>query len=107
MSLQVVDEQGFSDVVANADVAVVEFGAVWCPPCKALLPILEELAGECGPNVAIAKADADDSPELASRFGVMSLPTVIVFKGGEPVDKLVGLRPKQVYQTVIGRWTAS
>lgn len=107
MSLPVIDEQKFPELVAGADVAVLEFGAVWCPPCKALLPILEELAGECGPNVAIAKTDADDSPELASQFGVMSLPTVIVFKGGEPVDKLVGLRPKEVYRTVIDRWTAN
>ncbi|MBB6678582.1 hypothetical protein H4Q31_14925 [Cohnella lubricantis] len=64
------------------------------------------LAGERRPSVVIAQADADDSPGLASQFGIMSLPTVIVFKRGQPVDKLVGLRPKQVYRTIIDRWAS-
>lgn len=103
MSLQEITEAGYPEFAGRPGVAVLEFGAEWCPPCKVLLPILEELSQEYGETVAIAKVDADESPELASQFGIMGLPTVIVFKDGQPVDKLVGLRPKGVYQTIIER----
>ncbi|GIO14257.1 thioredoxin [Cohnella xylanilytica] len=104
MSLQEITEAGYPEFTGRPGVAVLEFGAVWCPPCKVLLPILEELSQEYGETVSIAKVDADESPELASQFGIMGLPTVIVFKDGQPVDKLVGLRPKGVYQTIIERY---
>lgn len=106
MSLQTLTDTDYAALTASSGVAVVEFGAEWCPPCKRLLPILSELQEEYGDAVAIAKVDVDESPELASRFGVMSMPTVLVFKDGQPVDKLVGLRPKSAYQTVIGRYGA-
>jgi thioredoxin 1 len=106
MSLQTIDESRFTEWMGSSDIAVLEFGAEWCPPCKALLPILDHLAEEYGGVVRFAKVDADDSPELASQFGVMSMPTVILFKDGQPVDKLVGLRPKDVYRNVIDRQLA-
>ncbi|THF84718.1 thioredoxin family protein [Cohnella fermenti] len=84
-------------------VAVVEFGAVWCPPCRVLLPLLDELSDEYGGAVKFAKVDCDESPDLASSFGVMSMPTVVFFRDGVPENKLVGLRPKQAYREIIDR----
>ncbi|MDP4097008.1 thioredoxin family protein [Paenibacillus sp. P96] len=106
MSMQTIDESQYLEWVGGADAAVLEFGAGWCPPCKVLMPILHGLADEYGAAVKFATVDADESPELASQFGVMSLPTVIFFKDGQPVDKLVGLRPADVYRNVINRQLA-
>ncbi|RUS45761.1 co-chaperone YbbN [Cohnella sp. AR92] len=103
MSLTVLNKMEDLNGLTKAKVAVVEFGAVWCPPCRVLLPLLDELAAEYGEAVNFSKVDADESPELASAFGVMSMPTVVFFKDGEPTDKLVGLRPKQAYREVIDR----
>lgn len=82
---------------------LVDYGASWCPPCRTLLPILEELNAEYGNDVSMIKVDCDELPELASEAGVMSMPTVIVYSGGQPVEKLVGLRPKSVYQGVLNK----
>ncbi|ULO07024.1 redoxin domain-containing protein [Paenibacillus sp. 19GGS1-52] len=83
---------------------LVDYGAPWCPPCKVLLPLLEELHQEYGNTVSILKVNCDDLPELAAEAGVMSMPTVIVFKEGQPMEKLVGLRPKSVYQGVLNKY---
>jgi len=92
------------DAFLQTEVAVLEFGAVdRCPPCRVLQPILEELAGEYAGSVGFGQVDADEFPELASRYQVMGLPTVIVFKNGVPEDKLIGLRSKEAYRTVIDR----
>ncbi|MBB6637726.1 thioredoxin family protein [Cohnella thailandensis] len=103
MSLTVLNQTEDLKAVASSGITIVEFGAVWCPPCKVLLPLLEELSEEYGDAASFAKVDCDDSPDLASSFGVMSMPTVVFFKNGEPTDKLVGLRPKQAYREVIDR----
>lgn len=101
--MQTINELQYEDMMKSGGTAVIEFGAAWCPPCRALLPILDELAEEYGKSVKIASVDVDNSPALASVFGVMSMPTVILFKNGEPVDKLVGLRSKAAYKAVIDR----
>lgn len=88
----------------SKEVALLEFGAVWCPPCKQLQPTLEQLADEYEAEVAFAQVDVDQSPELASAYGVMGMPTVLVFHHGEPVEKLVGLRSKDVYKAVMERY---
>jgi len=75
-------------------VSLVDFWAPWCGPCRMQEPIIEELAREIGDRATIAKLNVDDEPELASRYGVMSIPTLILFKDGQPVDKLVGLQSK-------------
>ena len=80
MTVQAIDGQAFQAWVSRPGVVVVEFGAEWCPPCKALLPLFEELAAFYAGAAAFGKVDCDASPELASAFGVMSMPTVIVFK---------------------------
>ena len=104
MSLQTLNTSTFRNAVREKGVTFVDFSAKWCPPCKVLLPILEELQSEEGSRLSIFQVDCDESPEIAAEFGVMSMPTVIVFHNGEPVDKFIGLRPKGVYQAAISRY---
>ncbi|WP_310831242.1 thioredoxin family protein [Paenibacillus pedocola] len=85
---------------------LVDYGAPRCGPCRTLLPILEELDEEYADSVSIVKVNCDELPELASEAGVMGLPTVVVYSGGQPVEKLVGLRPKSVYQGVLRKYAA-
>ncbi|WP_274361425.1 thioredoxin family protein [Paenibacillus thermotolerans] len=103
MTLQSITQQQYRERLNMSGVSVIEFGAVWCPPCKQLSPLLHELAGEYGPAVSFAQVDVDESPELASELGIMGMPTVIVYRDGQPMDRLVGLRPKDAYRTVIQR----
>ncbi|MBT5709373.1 thioredoxin [bacterium] len=73
---------------------LVDFWAEWCGPCKMLGPIIEEIADEQEGKAIVAKVNIDDSPDLAARFGIQSIPTLIVFKDGEPVSTLQGVQPK-------------
>ncbi len=85
----------FDETVAGADKpVVVDFWAEWCGPCKKIAPILEEIATEHGEAVTIAKLNVDDNPDLAARFNVMSIPTLLVFSGGEVSKRLVGAKSK-------------
>ncbi|OKP99948.1 co-chaperone YbbN [Paenibacillus sp. P46E] len=86
---------------------LVDYGAPWCAPCQSLLPILEQLDEEYGSNITILKVNCDELPELAAEAGVMGLPTVIVYNGGQPMEKLVGLRPKSAYQGVLDKFAAA
>ena len=90
----VVTKDNFSENVAQG-VSLLDFWAPWCGPCKMQLPIVEELAEELKGTANIAKVNVDEEPELASQFGVMSIPTLILFKDGQPVDKLGGLQSKE------------
>lgn len=104
MGLIAVNDVTFADHVKRQGLTLVDFGAAWCPPCKTLKPILDQLGSEQADRLAVLEVDCDESPELASAYGVMSMPTVIVFHRGEPADKFVGLRPKSVYQTALARY---
>ena len=85
----------FDEEIGSADEAVlVDFWAEWCGPCKMIAPILEEIAGEQAGKVRIAKVNVDDSPDLARRFDVMSIPTLIVFKDGTPQKRMIGAKGK-------------
>src|SRR5438046_2546014 len=105
MSIESVTEQQFTAKVEAAHgVTLVDFTSTYCAPCKTLLPILAELDQEfAASHLTILKIDVDDSPHIASQLGIMGVPTVIVFKDGMPVEKLVGLRPKAAYRSVISR----
>lgn len=88
------DSKNFDSFIASHKVAVVDFWAEWCAPCLILAPIIEELA-EDYPQVGFGKLNSDENPDIASRYGVMSLPTVIFFKDGEPVDEIIGAVPRE------------
>ncbi len=90
-----VTDQTFDEQVINADKPIlVDFWAEWCGPCKMIAPVLEELAVELDGQLVISKLNVDDNPDTSQAFGVLSIPTLLVFKNGEPVDRIVGYQPK-------------
>lgn len=95
------DSSTFDDAVA-ADPVVVDFWAPWCKPCRAIEAILDELAQDAGGRVVFAKLNIDEHPEIAARYEVLSIPTVMLFAGGEPHGALVGARPR----AQVERWLA-
>jgi thioredoxin 1 len=91
-----VNEGTFDTEVLNSDKpALVDFWAPWCGPCRAIAPVLDELAGEYKGKVIVAKVNVDENRKLAGNHGVMSIPTMILFKNGKVMDKLIGLVPKE------------
>lgn len=91
-----VTDKTFEKVVLKADLpTVVDFWAVWCGPCKMIAPVLEEIAQEYEGKLQICKLDVDHNSESAMRYGVMSIPTLILFKDGQPAERIVGFMPKE------------
>jgi thioredoxin 1 len=91
---KVTDASFDSDVLGSSEPVVVDFWAEWCGPCRLISPALEEIAGEMGGKVKIAKLNIDENPSVAVRYGVRSIPTLIMFKNGEPTAIQVGAAPK-------------
>lgn len=87
----------------NEGVVLVDFWAPWCGPCKMIGPVLEELDGEIAGKAKIVKVDVDDNQETAGKFGVMSIPTLVVLKDGELVDKVVGFQPKEALADLLAK----
>ena len=95
-NVQEFNELNFDQEVLKSEVPVlVDFTATWCGPCKAIAPLVDQLADEFEGKMKVGKLDIDDAPGVAQRFGIRGVPTLYVFKGGEVVGKMVGAAPKQ------------
>ncbi|HUF54749.1 MAG TPA: thioredoxin [Dehalococcoidia bacterium] len=88
------DEEWNSEVLMSDTPVLVDFWAPWCGPCRMVAPIVDELATEYDGQVKFVKLNTDDNVATASKYGIRSIPTIMVFKGGEPVDQVIGFRPK-------------
>ncbi len=100
MATKTVTDASFeADVLAAEGPVLVDFWAEWCTPCKAIAPALEQISEELGEKVTIAKLDIDENPDTAGKYGVMSIPTMILFKGGERAATKVGAAPKSQLQS--------
>ena len=86
----------FGEILRTEPLVLVDFSAEWCGPCKMIGPVVEELAGDYEGKAVIGKLNVDENPAVTARFGVRSIPTLLVFKGGQIVDKQVGAVPKSV-----------
>lgn len=96
MALEITDNN-FKEVVLNSDKPVlVDFWAVWCGPCRMLAPIVDELSNDFEGKAVVGKVDVDNNQQVAMEYGIRNIPTVLIFKNGEVVDKLVGVSPKEV-----------
>jgi len=90
-----IEDSTFEEAVLQAKMPVlVDFWAQWCGPCRMVAPVVEELAQEYEGRISFGKVDVDQNPKIASRYGVMSIPTLILFKDGKPISNIVGFRPK-------------
>lgn len=96
MNTQTFNQENFDSAIAeNTSPVLVDFWAEWCGPCKMITPVLEEIAAEQKGKSVIAKVNIDESPELAARFGITAIPTLIVFKNGQPVKTLRGAQSRR------------
>jgi thioredoxin len=98
----VVDEKSFDKAVVKSKLPVlVDFWAPWCSPCQAIAPIIEELAEEYSGKINFAKLNVDEAPLIPSRYGIHSIPTLLLLKDGKPIQQVVGLKPKKELKQVL------
>ena len=97
MAISNATDQNFSKETGSG-LVLADFWAPWCGPCKMIAPVLQELDSEMGDKVKIVKIDVDENQETAAKFGVMSIPTLLIMKDGEVIDKVVGFQPKEALE---------
>lgn len=101
LALKVDDKNWETEVMKAPELVMVDFWAVWCGPCQMVAPIVDELAAEYVGKVRVRKLNTDENPEVAGRYQIMSIPTILFFKNGQLVERLVGARPKRQFKEMI------
>ena len=99
--MNVIDENNFEQIISSKSVAMVDLWAAWCGPCRMLSPTVDDIAEEYAGRVEVGKCNVDDNEEIAGRFGVRSIPTLLFFKDGQLAEKTVGLVSKQEIETIL------
>lgn len=92
-----IDDSNFESLINSDTPTLIDFWAPWCGPCRALGPTIDKIAADLGDRAQVGKVNIDDHPDIAAKYGISSIPTVIVFKNGEPADKFVGIRSYSEY----------
>lgn len=101
MAMQHLKKSDFDAAVEAAPLAMVDFWADWCGPCKMVAPSVEQIAKEYEGKVLVGKVNIDEEPELAQRFGIMSIPTLVFLKNGQEVERKVGVMPQEAFTAVL------
>ncbi len=102
--IDVTDDTFQKEVLDSDKVVLVDFWAGWCMPCQMLGPVINDISEEIGDKAKVCKVNVDEAREISSKYGIMSIPAVFIFKKGEVVDQLIGLRPKEDYLSALNKY---
>lgn len=91
----------FNELLKNEDILLVDFFADWCGPCKMLAPVIDQIAEQYADKISVAKINIDENRDIASEYGIMSIPTIVVFKGGAEAAREVGVKPLEAFTNII------